>query len=121
MAGSLASDAHAYAHVRSFTRPRKVVRRDPSAPAAMPVTELSTLAPQRYAAIVVGAPADFSYRQLCEATAAICDGADYILTNADSCDALPGGRCVHIRMRVREREGRRASATRVRCITRARI
>ena len=45
-----------------------------------------------FAAVVVGAPDDFTYRQVAEACTAITDGAVFLATNADGSDALPGGR-----------------------------
>ena len=54
--------------------------------------ELVGLPRMDFAAVVVGAPDDFTYRQVAEACTAIADGAVFLATNADGSDALPGGR-----------------------------
>ena len=54
--------------------------------------ELARIPRRGFSAVVVGAPDDFTYRQVCEACAAISDGATFLATNTDSADRLAGGR-----------------------------
>ena len=58
----------------------------------MSAAEIAALGSGGFGAVVVGAASDFTYRQLCVATAAIADGALFVATNGDAADALPGGR-----------------------------
>jgi len=54
--------------------------------------ELARIPRRGFSAVVVGAPDDFTYRQICQACAAIADGAIFLATNADNADRLAGGR-----------------------------